>query len=163
MNFFEFYEFPEAYSLDEKDLRQKYLNNSRLYHPDRFVFQSAELQSEAEEKAAFNNKAFLTLLDPQKRLQYMLELSGQLRAEETYALDPDFLMTMVDIHDMILGEPEKALESLSALESALDIEYLPLLDEFDLENSSVEFLNKLKDYFYKKRYLLKARENIRSL
>ena len=63
-------------ALDSGDLKQRFYNLSRQWHPDRFGRASLGEQQKALEMTAELNDAFRTLKDPISRAEYLLEESG---------------------------------------------------------------------------------------
>ncbi|MDZ4708316.1 MAG: Fe-S protein assembly co-chaperone HscB [Saprospiraceae bacterium] len=160
MNYFEFYGLRPGLLLDLRELKNKFLLFSRQYHPDHFAFQNDSDQSDAEEKSALNNKAYKTLLDPDLRIKYVLELKGRIKEEEILTLSPDFLMEMMEINDLILENPELARTQLKNIELAIEQEARPVLTSFDYESPAEQDLNGIKEYYYKRRYILRLMDNL---
>lgn len=96
-DYFELMGLPRAFGLDGLALRKKYLELSRLFHPDFHTTAGAEAQREAEEKSAQLNLAWNTLREEQSRLEYLIRLEGIGEREE--ALPPDFLMEMMELNE----------------------------------------------------------------
>lgn len=59
--------------LDESDLKKRFYERSRQWHPDRFSQASAAEQQTALEQTALLNDAFRTLRNPVSRAEYFLE------------------------------------------------------------------------------------------
>ena len=60
-------------TLDPEDLKKRFYERSRLWHPDRFGRAGAPEQQKALEMTAVLNDAFRTLRDPVTRAGYFLE------------------------------------------------------------------------------------------
>jgi molecular chaperone HscB len=60
-------------SLDPDDLKQRFYERSREWHPDRFARRSPEEQKKALDMTALLNDAFRTLRDSVSRAEYFLE------------------------------------------------------------------------------------------
>ena len=167
MNYFEFFEIPVSFFPDEADLRQRYLKNSKLYHPDFHTLAPAAQQSEVLEKSTLNNQAYLTLADFEKRLKYILELKGVLE-ENKNELPNEFLMEMMDINEAIMELEFDFDEAVyrDALAKAADIEnelltaVKPAMESYVDGTSSIASLDIVKDFFLKKRYLMRIKENL---
>ena len=160
MNYFDFFGIKPEYIIDELILKKKFLEYSRLYHPDHFALKPTEDQESAEEQSAFNNKAFKVLSQPESRLKYILELKHVIQDEEIYTLDQDFLMEMLDLNDLIEEDASAATAQLKQLEESLYTDILPVLQTYDHIEIIDSDLKRLKDYHYKKRYILRIRENL---
>src|SRR5205809_6895126 len=101
MNYFEFYEMPVSFVVNEDLVKKKYFELSRKFHPDFFVGGSREKQEEVLEMSTMNTKAFQTLSDFDRRMKYILELKNMIHEGERYELPPDFLMDMMDINEAL--------------------------------------------------------------
>ena len=80
--------------------------------------------------------------------------------EEIYTLDQDFLMEMLDLNDLIEEDASAATAQLKQLEESLYTDILPVLQTYDHIEIIDSDLKRLKDYHYKKRYILRIRENL---
>ena len=81
MTYFEFYDRPISFRVDEAALRRTFLQNSRRYHPDFHTLADEAQQAEMLDRSTLNNEAFKTLSDPDRRIRYVLELKGLLGDE----------------------------------------------------------------------------------
>jgi molecular chaperone HscB len=63
-------------SLDAEDLKKRFYERSREWHPDRFTRRSPEEQKKALDMTAVLNDAFRTLRDPVTRAEYFLDERG---------------------------------------------------------------------------------------
>lgn len=169
MDYFEFYNFPRSFQVDEKVLRQLYLEHSRIYHPDFHTLSGEVEQARVLDLSTQNNEAFKTLSDPDKRIQYVLKIKGLIEEGEGQgALSQDFLMDMMDINEAMMElemdfdaeRLEATRRSVEALDQALRQDIQPVLDTWTEENGSEADLLRVRDYFFKKRYLLRIFENL---
>jgi molecular chaperone HscB len=83
MRFYEAFGLEPALSIDADELKQRFYERSRQWHPDRFGRASAEEQQKALDMTSTLNDAFRTLRDPASRGEYFfkefgVELSKQL-------------------------------------------------------------------------------------
>lgn len=102
--------FDRTFNIDLPALRQKYLQLSRLFHPDFHQDKSPEALKEIEEKSALFNKAWSCLKDDNSRLIHLIELHGI--EWEKISLPPDFLMDMMELNEQI--ESQGKTEALIA-------------------------------------------------
>jgi molecular chaperone HscB len=169
MNYFEFYKIPLSFSVDESFLRRLYLQNSKKYHPDFHTLSDSAQQDEMLELSTFNNEAFKTLSDPDRRIRYVLELKGLLGDESKLpALPPDFLMDMMDINESIMElefdfdatRYKQTLQTLEKMEQELEADLAPVLEQWTDAPEKQGGLEKIKEFYLKKRYLLRIRENL---
>jgi molecular chaperone HscB len=167
MNYFTFYGLPLSFFPDQTELRKLYYAKSKEYHPDYYTQASEERQQEIMELSSYNNSAYLTLQDPDKRMQYILSLYGALDEESSARLPAAFLSEMMDINEAIMAlefDFEQALfeqisrDSLQILQQLTD-EIQPVLQDFSDQNPT-DSLPLIKDFYLKKRYLLRIQENL---
>ncbi len=167
MRYFEFFDLPVSFLIDEAELKKRYYANSKKFHPDFYTLESEEKQGEILELSTLNNHAYRTLKDFDSRMQYILKEKGVLKEEgENKDMPADFLMDMMEINEKLMElefEPDPEAEAqvkqeLEALESGFLEEIRPLLEGFSEEKAGN--LEPIKDYYLKKRYLLRIRENL---
>src|ERR1700743_33530 len=99
MNYFEFYGFPESFTLDDAIVKKKFYELSKQYHPDFYANEDEARQQEILELSTVNNKAYQTLSDDNKRLDYILRLHELVAEGAKPQLPADFLMEMMDINE----------------------------------------------------------------
>ncbi len=171
MNYFEFYGIPLSFRPDEAQLRRIYYQNSKKYHPDFHTQSSAETQEEAMRLSALNNEAFLTLSDPDRRMRYILQIKGLLSEGEGQPpqVPQDFLLDMMDINEALMELEldydterfQQVAQTIAQLEQSLDEAIQPILERYtDDSPHSQDDLRLVRDYFLKKRYLLRTREKL---
>ena len=170
MNYFEFYDIPEAFHVDEDLVKRKFYELSKTYHPDFYINHSEDKQQEILELSTLNNKAYQVLSNAGKRLEYILQLHGHAIEGEKYQLAQNFLMEMMEINEALMElefEPDPAIientgKQIFEIESALNTELLSYTSLFD-EQSGAEketLLLKIKDIYYRQKYLLRIRESL---
>jgi molecular chaperone HscB len=76
MLYYQAFDLKPALSLDADDLKKRFYERSRLWHPDKFSRASAAEQEKALEMTAVLNDAFRTLRDPVARAEYFLKEKG---------------------------------------------------------------------------------------
>ncbi len=168
MNYFEWFELPVAFLLDEADLRQRFYRKSKALHPDFHTLADEAAQQEALAQSSFNNEAYRVLSDSDRRMQYVLGLYGALAEEGQNQIPSDFLMEMMEINEALMelefDFDAHALQRIQAeaerTESTLYQEIIPLLQAFAPLEPDTTLLEKIKDYYLKKRYLLRIKENL---
>lgn len=168
MNYFEFYNIPESFQVDESNLRRIFYQNSKKFHPDFHTLSDAGQQAEMLEKATLNNEAYQTLSDPDKRMRYILKLNGLLEEEGKQQIPQDFLMEMMEINEGLMeleldfddARFKATLKAVEVLENALDQGIQPTLEAYKPESGTTAELEAVLEYFLKKRYLLRIRENL---
>ena len=83
IDYFTFFDLPLSFIIDEKVLKKKYYENSRKYHPDFFTQADEVGQEEALMLSTFNNNAYSTLSDIDKRIKYILQIKKKMAGRGT--------------------------------------------------------------------------------
>jgi molecular chaperone HscB len=167
MNHFEFFNIPVSFYPDEADLKQRFLKNSRRFHPDFHTLELEEKQAEILELSTLNNAAYLTLYDFDKRLQYILEIKGLL-ADAKQELPQEFLLEMMDINEAIMelefdfdeGIYNETMKKVEQIELELLAEAKPIMESYDDASDNGTGLEPVKDFFLKRKYLWRIKENL---
>lgn len=170
MNHFEFLGIPQSFLVDEPALRRQFLLNSKRFHPDFFTLENEERQAEVLELSTRNNEAFKILNDPDRRMKYVLELHGVLQKEDgkNQPMPPAFLMEMMEINESLmelefdfdaqkLAELEKQVAEIGETEKSA---VAKILENWTETSSKSGELEAVRDYFLKKRYLLRVLEKL---
>ena len=157
MNYFELFEIPITPEVNQVELNKKYLALQRKYHPDFFTNASEDEKSEALERSSLINEGLKTLKNPENTLQYVLQLKGLIEPEEKYRLPNDFLMEMMELNEEL---DEQSLTAIKAYETGLYKEVQPILQGYDDQKITAEELARLKEYYYKKKYLRRMVDRI---
>ena len=167
-NYFELYDLPVSFFPDAAAVKSKYYELSRKYHPDRYTQADKAQQLEALTIAAQNNKAWKTLNNPDATLAYVLELHNLLQHDEKYTLPPAFLMEMMDFNEEVSEYEAGGDDALrQRLEQTLNT-YLsdwqaaaePLMRTYNSAAPDEAALLKIKDMYFRKKYLLRIQERI---
>jgi molecular chaperone HscB len=164
MTYFEFYGIPVSFQVDEPALKKQYYANSKKFHPDFHSLESEEKQQWALEQSTLNNQAYITLSDPDKRMEYVLEL----KALPTATLPPDFLMEMMDINEAIMDlqmdfDAERWQSTINQVQD-IDNQLLKSVEHtlktYTDNGENETDLKNVQNYFLKKKYLLRIKENL---
>lgn len=101
-NFFQLFDLPECYRLDDAQLEQKFHALQTQVHPDKFAhFPEAERRVSMQ-WATRVNEAYQTLRSPVARARYLLALHGVDTQEETNTAMPmDFLLEQMEWREAI--------------------------------------------------------------
>jgi molecular chaperone HscB len=168
-NYFEFYDLPETFQLDEAALKRRYYALSREYHPDFHATESPERQQEVLRLSTLNTNAYRTLSDADLRMAYILGSHGLLE-EGKQSMPSDFLMEVMELNEQIMElefdpDPEVAARvetEVNTLTDTLDAGITPVLAGYSGLPSEVrpQALQQVKTYYLKKRYLLRIRESL---
>ena len=168
MKYFQFFDLPVSFYLDEKELKKRFLINSKKYHPDFFTLEGEEKQSEILELSTLNNNAYKTLSDFDARMEYILREKGILADEGNNTIPQAFLMQVMEIQEAIMelefgydGQAlQSALQQVQQLEKELEDGIRPVLTSYHNETTTKEELEKVKDFYLKKKYLWRIKENL---
>ncbi|MBC8987672.1 Fe-S protein assembly co-chaperone HscB [Pedobacter sp. N36a] len=171
VDYFEFYGLPVTFHPDAAEIKRKFYELSKKYHPDFYINESEEKQAEVLELTTINNKAYQVLSNPQKRVHYILELKGQLVEGENYSLPQSFLMEMMDVNEALMDlqfDPDaERLATLKTevdeIEKGLSDQIAALTTSFELKDKEAQLriLNAIKDLYYRNKYLYRIRESIK--
>ena len=153
MNYFELFEIPIAPAVDKSLLERKYFALQKKHHPDRFVnADDAESESMLQQSATVN-KAYSIFKNSQKTIEYFLQVNGLIQTDEKYNLPPDFLLEMMELNESLTEENERGIENkVVEFEENIYKEIQPVIEQYT-SNTSKQELGKLKEYYYKKKYL----------
>jgi molecular chaperone HscB len=168
MNYFKFFQLPVSFFPDEAELKKRFLQNSKRFHPDFFTLEPPEKQAEILELSTFNNQAFQTLSDFDKRVKYILNLEGVLKEEGENEISPHFLMEMMEINEVLMELEfdfdkavwEKIKNQVHQLEQELFNSVKPLMEKYRLSSTVPEDLEAIKDFFLKRKYLWRINGNL---
>lgn len=168
MTYFELYELPISFKVDKSALKKKFYTLSRKYHPDFYTQESEEKQQHILELSSLNNEAYKVLSDFDKRMKYVLDLKGILAEEGKNTVPQDFLMEMMDVNEALMELEfdfdavtyEKVKTDLTQRTTALYQEIAPIVEHYSDETATQAELNQIKNYYFKRKYLLRIQDNI---
>jgi molecular chaperone HscB len=117
-NYFQLFDLPQTFVVDQAQLGVRYRKLQKELHPDRYAGGSAHEQRLAVQYSALINQAYATLRKPLARSLYLLQVSG-VSAEEVAAqqIDGGFLIAQMELREKLesipgLVDPETALDHL---------------------------------------------------
>ena len=156
MNYFELFNLPVSLKVDKSQLAKKYFELQKKYHPDFFTQADEEGQAAALEKSSSVNKALKLLQNQDETIKYVLEMKGLLAADEKYQLPPDFLMEMMDLNENLSADSAVAINEI---ETGLYDEVKDIIESYN-DSTSNESLQKVKAYYFKKKYVQRILERL---
>lgn len=167
INYFEFYDIPESFEPDAAALKKKFYTLSKEYHPDFYANEDEAKQQEILEISTINNKAYQTLSNPNKRLEYILKQHGLVNEGAKPQLPADFLMEMMDLNERLM-EADDAEQVAAIRAEALEVENnlqdqlkTLTIDYQTLNHTAQESrLNEIADIYYRQKYLLRIKESL---
>lgn len=167
MTYFELFEIPVQLKVNKATLPHKYFELSRKYHPDFFVNASPGEQAEALEKSALLNRAFRTFQNPDETVKYVLQLKGLLEEEEKYDLPPAFLMEVLEINEAMMDADDEATKeklqlAINNLQQDIYEPVQEIMEHYQEGVTSEKELLQVKDYYYKKKYIDRIKQQLAS-
>ncbi len=95
--YFELFQLPPAFDIDNETIEQTYRRLAARFHPDKFAAASSFEQKQAVMMAATLNDAYRTLMSPIDRAAYLLKSQGMdADAPEHTGFAPEFLMQQME-------------------------------------------------------------------
>jgi molecular chaperone HscB len=167
INYFEFYDIPESFKPDEAALKKKFYALSKQYHPDFYANEDDTKQQEILEISTINNKAYQTLSDPNKRLEYILKQHDLVNEGAKPQLPADFLMEMMDLNERLMeaDDAEQLAQirgEVLAVEDELNDNLQTFFTDYESLNDTAkeDRLNSIADIYYRQKYLLRIKESL---
>ena len=157
MNHFELFELPVSFKIDSGKLAQKFFELQKKYHPDFFAQGTEHEQEQALEISSQLNKALKIFKNEEETIKYVLQLKGLLEEEEKYQLPPAFLMEMMELNEEL---SEDSARQINEIEKKLYTAIQPIIENYDDATGTTANLLKLKEYYYKKKYLQRILDRI---
>lgn len=138
MTYYEALGLEPRLSLDADDLKKRFYERSREWHPDRYSLAGAAQQQRALDMTALLNDAFRTLRDPVTRAEYFLKQNG---IELSKDAPPELLEEVFELN-MALEELREGDDSaraqliiaqrrFEAMRAEVDTTLAALAEEFD--------------------------------
>ncbi|MBS1756436.1 MAG: Fe-S protein assembly co-chaperone HscB [Bacteroidetes bacterium] len=154
MNYFELFNLPVAPTVDKSLLSKKYFELQKKYHPDFFSNNTEEEKEMVVQQSADVNKAYKIFQNKEKTIEYFLQQKGLVEFDEKYTLPPDFLMEMMELNEALDENNAADIENkVKTYEENLYASIQAILENYEDGITPVESLKKLKDYYFKKKYL----------
>ena len=173
MNYFELFGLPIGFQVDTQKLRAAFMEIQKATHPDKFAQGNPDEQEAALEQSSMANKGYTLLNQKERILPYVLEILGILTPDEKYALEPDFLMEMMDVNETIMDlqfdpDAEKLAQvkaEIANVEQSLNNELLSHTDRFPdvSQDQQEDRLIKIKDIYYRNKYIQRLKESLAKL
>jgi molecular chaperone HscB len=157
MNYFELFEIPVSLRVNKAIIAEKYFALQKKYHPDFYTNAGEEEQQEVLEKSANLNKALKTFRDEDATIKYVLQLKGLLEEEEKYQLPPDFLMDVMELNENL---SENSFNEVNAFETGIYKGVQQIIEQYDDATITKAELLKVKDYYFRKKYLHRILERM---
>ncbi len=170
MDYFELFGMPVSLKVNKAYNVKKYYELSKEFHPDHFSLDNSNAQEKALMMSSEINKAKKILDHADQRLAYYLTINNILNSEEKQVLPPQFLGEMMDVNEQLMElEFDKDASQLAAIQLAVveketliyeEVAVFFEMDELQITDSDKQ---KLKDYYYKKKYLNRILERLNEM
>ena len=148
-----------ALALDLEDVKKRFYERSRQWHPDRYGRSSTAEQDKALEMTAVLNDAFRTLRDPISRAEYFLKERG---LELSKDAPPELLEEVFELNmaleelregdESARGQLIDAAEKFRAMQSASDAELAALFAKQDAAPDTAT-LDQIRAALNRRRYV----------
>lgn len=159
MTYYEALGLEPRLSLDADDLKKRFYERSRQWHPDRFSRASTAEQQKALDMTAMLNDAFRTLRDPVTRAEYFLKENG---IELSKDAPPELLEEVFELNmaleelregdDSARAQLVAAQERFETMRGEIDNALTTLAEEFDALNDGA-VLDRIHSTLNRRRYI----------
>ena len=155
MNYFELFNIPVGFTIDQAKLNQTYISLQKKYHPDYYGQSNKEDQSNSLEMSSLVNKAYRTFKNKDLTVKYFLQMKELIEEGEQYKLSPDFLMEVMELNELKMdgAAAEEITRKAQIMEEELYGEIKTVMEGYSDEKVTPTDLLKIKDYYYKKKYI----------
>jgi molecular chaperone HscB len=167
MNYFELYEIPVQFKPDPVKVKKKFYELSRKFHPDFYSQSGTKEQDEALQTSSMVNRAYKTFQDEDATIRYVLKLHDLVEEEEKYELDKGFLLEVLELNELLMeADPndesarQQIKQKTEQLNNELYRDIQPILDNYQEGVTSKERLLQVKDYYFKRKYLLRILDKL---
>lgn len=167
-DYYKFFGLDRKLTLDNEELRKRFYDLSRQWHPDRFSRKSPDDQAQALEATSIVNDGYRTLRDPVKRAEYLLKEEGFPIGEQRSKDVPSELLEEVFELNMMLEELksgeesarpqlEAARENFGHMREDIDAELGTLFSKYDRAEAQSETasqaLHEIRGVLNRRRYI----------
>ncbi|MEP6960861.1 MAG: Fe-S protein assembly co-chaperone HscB [Acidobacteriota bacterium] len=159
MRYYEALGLAPSLIVDAADLKRRFYDQSRQWHPDRFSRATAAEQEKALEMTAVLNDAFRTLRDPVARAEYFLKEQG---LEVSKEAPPELLEEVFELNmaleelregdESARGQLVQAQSKFAAMLTETDAELIDLFTRYD-DGPSPDTLDEVRGILNRRRYI----------
>lgn len=167
MDYFEFYDIPVQFYLDEQQLKKLFFTKSKSLHPDLHVQADQATQETNLLLSSLNTEAYKVLSDFYSRIEYILKMKGVL-VDGHSELPKSFLMEMMELNEKIMDLQfdfsaeilDQCRKELHDFETKALEEVHHLLENYKDEKVSKEDLEPVKIFYLKHKYFLRIQKSL---
>lgn len=179
VSYFEFMELPIQLSLDARLLQQTFYRLSRQFHPDYYQNRPGPEQKAALERSAALNRAYDTLQDTVKRVEYYMKLVGFVSEGKKNQVPPDLMMEILDLQEKLDDQQSASPEQKLALAREIGVAIAGMREKLEEASAKLEdlcvqhdqadladraaFLQQLRDTIDRSNYLRRIIQNTESV
>ena len=120
-NFFDLFSQPVSFNVTTQEIKKKFKELQKKYHPDKFVNSTPHEHRIAIQFSAYLNTAYSVLINPIDRAEYLLKIKGISYDKDNITInDADFLMEQMDLRQSIdLAKKENDINSVEVLKKKI--------------------------------------------
>ncbi|HEX5431075.1 MAG TPA: Fe-S protein assembly co-chaperone HscB, partial [Bryobacteraceae bacterium] len=166
MQYYEALGLSPQLTLDSEDLKKRFYERSRQWHPDKFSRANYEERQRALDMTAALNDAFRALRDPVKRAEYFLKQNG---IELSKDAPPELLEEVFDLNmaleemrggdDSARAQLESARERFSGMLEEIDAGLAELFERYDSTGGKA-LLDVMRSTLNRRRYVSNLVRNV---
>jgi molecular chaperone HscB len=149
MLYYKAFDLEPALNLDAEDLKKRFYERSRQWHPDKFSRAAAAEQDKALEMTSTLNDAFRTLRDPVARAEYFLKESGIELSKEA---PPELLEEVFELN-MALEELRDGDDSARPQLIEARNRFIAMRDSIDASLAAAPPLDEIRALLNRRRYI----------
>lgn len=125
-NPFELLGAPRSFSIDAGELERRYYELSKRLHPDRFAAGGASARARSQQLSAALNQAYLSLKQPEARIETLLKSVGALKDTEQASpaaknqIPTDLAEEYFEIQEAVMEDSERAATLIASFRGKLE-------------------------------------------
>lgn len=161
-NYFEIFDIPESFEVNQEILGNKYRALQGEWHPDRFASADERQKLQAVQMSSLLNQAFDALKSPLSRAGYLLTLRGcDLEHVQQQDLGMDLLTEQMQLREVLedLPEDDSALAALEVLKAQVNDKLQDNQQKF-AEHIQTNAIAAAKKSFHEMQFLVKLLKEI---
>lgn len=159
MNFYDSLGLSPCLTLDSEELKKRFYDRSRQWHPDRFGRAGEAGQKQALDMTSALNDAFRTLRDPVSRAEYFLHESG---LDPSKNPPPELLEEVFEMNmaleelrggdESVRGQLDSSRERFTSMLSEIDASLTDLFQRYDASGDRA-VLEEIRAVLDRRRYV----------